>query len=550
MTPANSRLPARDAAFWPWAAVVAVALFTLATLFQRSINWDEYWFLSQVHELDQQRLSRPLQTLHTRLFGWLLALPGNEIDAIMAGRVAMFGCLLVAATAVAGLARRFADQQAALFAALAYLSTGFVFQHGYSFRIDPLATALLMTSLWALTVCRLTPLAIVGIGLVTGLAGMITIKTVLYAPAFAGVAWLRWSEAGRGRAGALRLGAVALASLAWFAALYLYHAHDLARTREGAADTVLRTAFDHMFTLFPANQWPMIRKGIATAPLQFLLILAVPVWLLRLRATPAEKIALLGLMGPLAALLYYQNTAAYFFTFMLAPAMVATAIVLPTVLARYGARNLALLLAIAPVVIWLAEPPSTLPAQRTIAAAANQLFPRPIGYFDKMGMLPHLAKENTFMTNWGVELYQRREVSGLAETMARTPVPLVVENDPMFTSALRGRTGDPQVYRPEDVAALRDSYVNFWGPFWLAGRDVPAGAEPVRFILRVPGPYTVSGAPLVIDGVRHTPGAVVELGRGSHLIAGNRPVAARLVWGKNLRQPDVAPPPQPWFVGF
>ncbi|MCZ8019655.1 hypothetical protein [Novosphingobium sp.] len=550
MTSAGWRVPARDAAFWPWAALIAVALFTLATLFQRSINWDEYWFLSQVHELDQQRLSRPLQTVHTRLFGWLLALPGNEIAALMAGRLFMFGCLLVAATAVAGLARRFAGREAALFAALAYLSTGFVFQHGYSFRIDPLATALLMTSLWALTVCRLTPLAIAGIGLVTGLAGMVTIKTVLYAPAFAGIAWLRWSEAGRSRAATLRLGAVALASLAWFAAIYLYHAHDLARTREGAAGTVLRTAFDHMFALFPANQWPMIRKGIATAPLQFLLILAVPVWLLRHRATPAEKIALLGLLGPLAALFYYQNTAAYFFTFMLAPVMVCAAIVLPVALARYGARNLAMLLAITPVVVWLFEPPSTLPAQRTIAAAADQLFPRPIGYFDKMGMLPRLAKENTFMTNWGVELYQRREVSGLAETMARTPVPLVLENDAIFTSALRGKADDPQVYRPEDIAALRGGYVNFWGPFWLAGRDVPAGAEPLRIELPAPGPYTVSGAPLVIDGVRHGPGAVVELARGSHLIAGNRAAAARLVWGNNLRQPDFAPPPQPWFVGF
>lgn len=550
MTRLAARVPPRDAAFWPWAALAAVVLFTLFTLFQRSLNWDEYWFLSQVHELDQQRLSRPLQTLHTRLFGWLPGLGGNEIDAIMAGRLAMFGCLLIAATAVAGLASRFAGRQAGLFAALAYLAAGYVFQHGYSFRIDPLATAVLMTSLWALAVLRLTPLAIAAIGLLIGVAGMITIKTVLYAPAFAGIAWLRWSEAGRSPAAALRLGAVALASLAWFALIYLYHAHDLARSREGAAGTVLRTAFDHMFALFPAGQWPMIRKAISTAPLQFLLLFATPLWLLRHRGGSAERVALAGLLAPLAALLYYQNTAAYFFTFILAPAMVSAAIVVPAVLKRYGARNFATLLAIGPVVVWLAEPPSTLPAQRTIAAAGAELFSRPIGYFDKMGMLPALAKQNTFMTNWGIELYHQREVPGLAGIMAQTAVPLVVENDPIFTRALRGKTGEPQVYRAEDIAALRSSYVNFWGPFWLAGRDVPAGAAPLRFDLLVPGPYTVSGAPLVIDGVRHAPGSVVNLARGNHTIGGDRAAAARLIWGDNLQPPNLAPPPPPWFVGF
>lgn len=550
MSAASARLPGRDAAFWPWAGLAGVAMLTLFTLFRRSVNADEYWFLSQVNELAQHRLTRPLQTVHTRLFAWLTQVPGSDIDALIAGRLAMLACLLVAAAALAGIAARFAGRQAGLFAALAYLSAGYVFQHGYSFRVDPLATALLMAALWGLLRLRLNAATIVGLGLLVGLAGMVTIKVVLYAPAFAGLAWLRWSEAGRSGAAALRISAAGLAVAAWFVLIFLYHRHDLPHAPEGAAGNVLRTSFSYMFQAVPLDYWPMARKAATTAPILTLLILAFPFALRRHEGSRAERVALAGLYAPLATLLFYHNTAAYYYTYMLAPVAAACGIVLPFVLRRFGAPVMALVLAANPLAVWLAEPQPTLPAQRALAEAARQLFPQPIGYFDRMAMLPSLAKHNMFMTDWGIELYHRHEVPGLAATMAREDVPLVVENNSMFSQALRGTAEQFRVYRDEDIAALRSSYVEFWGPFWLAGRKVPAGADALRFTLLVPGPYTLHGAALTIDGVPRQPGAVIVLARGDHLIGGARWGDALLLWGKHLRAPRQAPPPQPWFVEF
>lgn len=534
---------------WPLAALGFVAALQLVSLFHRAVNWDEYWFLGQVHELAQGQLTRPLQTIHTRLFGWLTALPGSDIDAMIAARVAMLGCLVVATLAIVGIAERFAPRRAALFAALAYLSAGFVFQHGHSFRVDPLATMLLMAALWALLRAPLRWGTVLGIGLLLGLAAMVTIKVVLYAGAFAGLAWLRWSEHGRSPAAALRLVGIGVAALAAFGALYLYHNHDLAHGAQGMAKSVLRTSFGYMFGWGVPDYWRMMLKAAATAPLLTLLIAAFPFVLWRLPASGAEKIALLGLFSPLATLLFYHNTAAYYYVYMLAPVAAAAAIAIPLLTARLRPPVLALAFAANPVVIWAAEAPSVLPAQRQLAEAAEALFPQPVGYFDWCAQLPSLAKRNMFMTPWGIDLYQHHEVPSLEETMARESVPLVVENEAMFTQALRG-SGDRAVFTPRDAAVLRASYVPFWGPFWLAGQRIPAGSTDHAFDLKVPGPYTVGDAPLVIDGVARRAGEVVELARGVHRIGGNRAAPVLLLWGRNLKPPAKAPPAQPWFVDF
>ena len=133
--------------------------------------------------------------------------------------------------------------------------------------------------------------------------------------------------------------------------------------------------------------------------------------------------------------------------------------------------------------------------------------------------------------------------------MARQRAPRGVQNAPMSTPARRGR-GDRAVSTPRDAAVLRASYVPFWGPFWLAGQHIPAGSTDHAFDLKVPGPYTVGDAPLVIDGVARRAGEVVELARGVHRIGGNRAAPVLLLWGRNLKPPAMAPPAQPWFVDF
>ena len=128
----------------------------------------------------------------------------------------------------------------ALLCALAYLSAGYVFRHGTSFRFDPPATALLMSAAW-ITLCRpLQARWIAATGLLLGIATVLTIKSVLYFPVFAGIAWLRWTEAQRSIAAALRLAAIGLAAIASLADRGLTDivAIDLSATRRRLAKTL------------------------------------------------------------------------------------------------------------------------------------------------------------------------------------------------------------------------------------------------------------------------------------------------------------------------
>src|SRR5262249_39429802 len=158
-------------------------------VFNRPINWDEFYHLSEAHAFHQGRLGEALQVFYARAFFWLPMLPLDAIDQIRVARLLMLGCELFATYAIYAVARRFAARTPAALAALAYLTGGYVFQHGFSYRADPMAAAFLMGALWILLSSRLDAKAILVAAILAGLAALTTIKVVFYAPAFAGIAW-------------------------------------------------------------------------------------------------------------------------------------------------------------------------------------------------------------------------------------------------------------------------------------------------------------------------------------------------------------------------
>ena len=114
----------------------------------------------------------------------------------------------------------------------------------------------------------------------------------------------------------------------------------------------------------------------------------------------------------------------------------------------------------------------------------------------------------------------------------------------LSASALETRKQDYLL--PEDLEALRGNYIRFWGPFWIAGREVPA-AGAVVFDNLVPGLYTVRDGAMFVDGFLHQPGALVRLGRGRHKLS-SASVPSRLVWGDNLTIPASPPPTDPLWI--
>jgi hypothetical protein len=530
---------------WPLAMLVLVLGLQASLVLNRAINWDEFFHYSQIHNLAAGRLNEPLQTFYTRLFPWITTMSGSGIDHIIKLRWIMFAAEFATIAAIAAVAARFASRSAAWLCALAYAGAGYVFQHATSFRYDTPTAALMMWAAYIMLRTRLNWIAVLGCGLLIGTAGLLTVKAALYAPVLGGIAWLRWHESGRKVSTLFSLAAIGGIAFATFAGLYGLHAAALPKPETVSSGALLVQSGETFLSFGLSPYWPHHLKGAAIAPVVTLAILALPFVLWREARPKAEKLALVGLTLPLATLAFYHNTAPYFFVFMLAPVCAALGPVMDKAIERYSEAKIAIVLGLLALAVWAMEKPGILDRQRQLASAAESLFPDHPAYFDSCAMLGSFPKANAFMTPVGLALYRQGAYPSMAETMAKRAVPLVVANDPVLERALTTREAVPELL-PQDLAALRDSYVYLWGPFWVAGRVFGAPGE---FVLRVPGAYRVEGRDLLLDGKRLRNGEIIELERGTHF-AEPQATTVRLIWAKAGRAPANAAPAQPWFTDF
>ena len=547
-----------NSATWPVLCLVLLLGLQATMIFTRAINWDEFFYYMEVEAFARGELARPLQTFHVRLFAWLPALEGNGVQHIVAARIAMFACELVTLFCIAGLARRFTDAAGALLAALCYLSAGYVLQHGFSFRVDPLATAALMGALTFLALGRLGPGTIAGFGLCAALAGMITIKAVLFAPAFAGIGWLRWSEHRLSGDAALRLAGCIVAALGFFALAYWWHAQGVSAPEPGAAlqranqasQSVLSTSQGSLFFLGVPPYWQMMIKAASLALPFTGLIALVPYAIARDGRPAAVRIALAGVWLPILTLLFYRNTAPYYYAFVLAPVAVGCTAAVTLARKRVSVAALALVLTGLAVLVFAKEDRTTLQRQSALVSTVDGLFAGedPVNYFDHNGMLGSFPKANGFMTPWGQEQYYASGQPAFLRAMETRVVPLLLENDPLLSEALI----DPgqEVLLAEDAAALRENFLRYWGPVWVAGVALPSGdfAQARRFL--VPGRYRIEGGAIIIDEALYRPGEIASITRGKHRVESSGVGAKRLIWADVRPRPVVPPSDGPLWVGF
>lgn len=528
-------------------ALILVVFLQIPLILFRAINWDEFWHYSLTVLAANGTLDQPLQTFFTRAFVWVPGLPGSPVDHVIVIRLFMAGCEWATLAAIVAIATRFADRTTGWLCALAYLSAGYVLQHGTSFRYDPPATALLMASLWVLACKPSTKGWFSMAGVFAGLATMVTIKSVLYAPAFAGLLWLKYRESGCSRAyliAAVQMVAVAATT---FAVAYFLHSLGIVETPGRSTKAVLGASADRMFSLTYHPYLLHNIKGAALSPIVVVLLTMVPLFVIRSALPARQRIALAGFWLPLTTLGFYHNTAPYYHVFMLAPVAISLAAVIPAVTRRYGASALACGLALCAVAVLALEKPTPIDKQRQIVVAAKTIFGSPVAYFDSCAMIGQFRKVNAFMTPWGTERYLKGQLPSMVETMETETVPLVVNDDVMFKDALESKNRS-EAFLPDDLAMLRNTYLHFWGPFWVAGFDLPPSGNSRTIDVRVPGPYTVASSQAVlIDGVSHNPGEVFALGRGRHVVG---ELATRLIWGKNLQVPPQVAPAEPYFTAF
>lgn len=536
-------VPVQSTMFWPAVAFLLFAIIQFDVASHRAINWDEFFHFSQIHLFAQGKLVQPLQTLHARAFAWVIAFPGNAIDHLIWIRMFSVAATLGTAACIYGIARHFADRESAAICALLYLSAGFVLQHGSSFRADPFLAFLLMAALLILVRSPLTWFACAGAGLLCAIASMESIKSVLFAPAFAGVAMMRWMEDEFSWQTLLRLALVGLFTGAFFLLLYVWHSAGLGNESGQVAQSVIRSSSKKMFALGGLPYYPVILQAALYAIIFTVLIVIAPVLIWRNPAPLARQIALAGFWLPITVLAFYHNTAPYFYVFILPPLAVACVFAVQTATRRYHVTAMVGMLVLSAVIMWSREDRSVLANQAVVVDAADHIFRQPVAYFDTSAMLGTYPKANHFMTPWGQDGYLRRHMGSFSKTMEHTTVPLVIEIEPIFTQALRSDEPSNQLL-PEDRAALRANFVHFWGPYWLAGKNLRQGTHAENFL--VPGQYTVELGQIEIDGTRFAAGDVITLSRGEHVLTAETPAGARLVWGNRLQRPRGAAPSQIW----
>lgn len=529
-----------DAGHWIAGAIALVATLQFHLIFVQGFNWDEFYFLSQVHAAENGTLQVALNTIHVRLFFWLTLLP-DEITQLRVARIFMLLAELTTVLCIIGMARRFVDLRTAMLAGLAYIGAGYVFLHGTSFRVDPIATAFLMAALYASLSVRMTWYSGLATASLIALAGLTTIKAVFFAPAFAGIWLLRLQESADRKRTAVWMVLTGVLAVILFGLIYSLHLQGLAIADAETSRKMVSNAGEKMFSmgLFPRVH-VIINQGLK-AVLFTVAILATPLVLAIETRAWVHRVALLTLWLPLLSLAIYRNSFPYFYAFILAPVAVASAAALLPVVRRYGALPLMLLLLANAVTLYWKTPKDMQLVQANVLKTVHALFPKPVAYIDFSSMISSFPKQGFFMSGWGMENYRDTGQPVFEDILQKQTVPLVLANHDSLDAALKD-IESKQSLLAADARILSENYVHYWGPIWLAGKQIdgPLGRRKIK--IAIPGTYTIYGSAISIAGVEYGPGDQVSLGRGVYDVERQSKEIVTLRYGPAKEKPATVEP--------
>ena len=548
---------------------ILVALSGLAFVVQvpillyRNVNWDEFWFLAFVHDYARGTLLTSLQSFHVHVFGWLPATAGQEVDQIIVARAAYLVLLLGTCACVYRLARRMASVDASWFAVLCCAGYTNILYHGTSFRTDGLSVFLLMAALVLAQSRSRRPAALSASAVLVALALLVTIKSVLFLPTIGALlvaASLRESRMGPVRDALLFLTVLIAATLG----LYLWHVSTLAGTsasdavaaylQASARKVVRRDVFFPGYFVFQETvrgnliQWGVLVYAIGVLGRRILV-----------RQQVVETYAALALALPLLSLLFYRNTFPYFFAFLMPPVLVLCAVTFDEWAGRTtsgplrdGHLTVLAAVAIGIAVAWsgLRAAPDGTRVQREVIGAVHDVFPQPVPYIDRNGMIASFPKVGFFMSSWGLDDYRDAGVPVFRSLLRTSRPKLLLDNAPTLTAAFGGRGS--QILFEEDAAALRESFVQYWGPIYVAGHrlHLDPGAEAGWEVL-IAGAYRLeSEGPVTIGGSLRPSGSVIELPAGWVTFRSDLPQEIVLHTSDAGEAPSRPPPDGPLYTGF
>lgn len=537
------------------AFLVTFFVLQIYLVFKFNANWDEFNVLAQVYAFNEDQLGRSMQTFHVHLFEWILYLPLSEVSQIVAGRVAMAVAHCVSAACLILVARCVLSDRDSWLILIAYLASGYVLGHAVSFRTDPLATALMMSSL-AVMFCAslrwssaLIAAALAAVGL------LVTVKSVFFFPAFMAALVFRMPSEEKGpviRHFAVTGVLVVVLGLLgmWMHSASLQVSSEHQPVADVAMSSLDKTTLSQGW--FPRSDF--IKVWATRNPLSALFAvtgLAAGI----ASAVSGRKVGLVCLLLslPILTFAFYRNAFPYFFPFIMPPVFIGAGIVLQKIRSSPIRAALIVAMGIALLAQFSILAKQGQSAQRSVIAEVHRLFPEPAPYIDRNGMVPSFPKVGFFMSGWGMENATALGQPVLAPLIERDRPVFVIANTPVLESALKSEAGTGHLrLHPKDELKLRQTYMHHWGPIWVAGHKFRADGAAQQFEISVPGTYTLecSKADVVLDGRKVRCGSQVKLPSDRHLLAAPSGLEVSLRWGRNLSVSKNPPPVAPIYYGL
>ena len=540
------------------ASLVALLAASFAVIvlgvFRHTIDGDEYIFLSIIHRVANGERVGFLQTAYVHLLSWMTWMEHDEIVQVTIGRliyVALWGGSL---TLLYRLARRLLDPLGALASVVMFAIFFYCVATAVDFRIDGLLLPVLLSV--ALLLLNPTIGRVAAAGALSGLAVALSIKAVLWAPAFIGVLAVGlWGRQDRLRP----ILAGAFAGTATLAAIMLVHSRLISMDVTDIPATVGQgssVAGGYMLLNGLVPRWDFLKLAVVTSSGTWIL-LAIGTWLalagLRQARSRRNSLLLLLLALPILSVIFYTNAFPYAYVVLMPTACLlaghafstfATSGERPKRIVALGCLGIA---AIPMVPLAWEYRNDGQERQKRIVTEVHRLFPEPVAYIDISGLVASFPRRMVNITRFGLDHYGRAGVPAVANYIYTDKPPLLIVNtkvlqvwDEEQLASLEWRL------LPQDEEAIRATYAHYWDQIWLAGRqwrDLAAG-ESRSFEIVVPGDHTlIANGPVTVDGETYEPWTTVGLDEGPHeLFTTSAEPDLRILWGTRLMPPEDLPP--------
>ncbi len=520
-----------------------------------NISWDEFYFLSQVYEARAGSLVSHLQTLHVHFFQWLSLVSANEVDQIIAARIVMLALQGGTVWLIYGLCRRVVDRQAGLLAVLAYSSFSFSLLVGSSFRTDPIVTILLIGALYQLFLRDFTIRRLVFAGLLVGVAAMVTIKAAIYLPIFAVMfLLLLTNEFKKGLIATFWFGGSTLLAIT---IIYLWHSATM--PADVAASQMVTGSFNK--TVWPNGLFPRFDVLVYTLLSDVFLWLILFVGCVNILSKSTRQElgynwwAIAAMILPLGAIFIYRNAFAYFYPFMMAPAIVIVAFGWTKIrsLLRRALQTIAVIAAMLVMMASVISKAIILPTQgitaddqRQLLAEIHKIFPEPVTYIDRNSMVSSFPKVGPFLSTWGLESYRAAGQPVYGNVITERQPQFLLLNSPAFAfmNGINDTVMEQYQLLSNDKDILKATYIHHWGPVYVPGilfdQDIVKGST--GFIVSISGDYVLEGrGAALIDGKWVAIGDAIFLDAGEHVVNFGVHEGGHLLlrWGKNLYKPEM-----------